>query len=111
MNLTKRTIAKKPSTGSTPFYRFRLFIAGDEPNSVKARDVLFRLCDEHLKDCCEVQVVDVFDDYQAAIDHKVIVVPALIVETPPPGKIIVGSLSDKERVLNALGLTEKGERP
>lgn len=96
--------------GGTPFYRLRLFVAGDEPNSVQARATLSRLCDEHLKDCCEIQLVDVFEDYQAAIDHRVMVVPALIVEAPPPAKTIVGSLSDEGRLLAALGITEKGER-
>ncbi len=99
----------KPA-GGRPFYRLRLFVAGDEPNSTKARTVLSRLCDERLRDRCEIHVVDVFKDYQAAIDHRVIVIPALIVEAPPPGKTIVGSLSDEGKLLAALGITEKGER-
>lgn len=97
--------------GGTPFYRLRLFVAGDEPNSVKARAVLSRLCNDYLGDSYEIHVVDVFEDYQAAIEHRVIVIPALIVEAPPPAKTIVGSLSDEGKVLAALGLTEKGEQP
>jgi len=79
-----------------PFYRFRLFVAGDEPNSLRARATLERLCDENLHGRCELQVVDVFEDYQAAIDQRVIVVPTLIIESPPPRRVIVGSLSDPE---------------
>ena len=97
--------------GGTPFYRLRLFVAGDEPNSTKARTVLSRLCDERLRDRCEIHVVDVFKDYQTAIDHRVIVIPTLIVEAPLPAKTIVGSLSDEGKLLAALGLSEKGERP
>jgi len=93
-----------------PVYRFRLFVAGDEPNSQKARAVLARLCDTHLKDRYEMQIVDVFENYQAAIDHGVIVVPTLIVESPPPVKTIVGSLADEQKVLALLGLAEKGGR-
>lgn len=92
------------------FFRFRLFVAGDEPNSIKARAVLARLCDEHLKDRYDLQIVDVFEDYQAAIDHQVIVVPTLIVDAPPPPKTIVGSLSDEEKFLAALGLAGKEKR-
>jgi len=95
-------------SGGMPFYRLRLFVAGDEPNSVKARAVLSRLCDEYLRDRCELHVIDVLEDYQAALDHRVVAVPALIVETPPPGRTIVGSLSDERKVLEALGLTETG---
>ena len=57
-----------------------------------------------------MQIVDVFEDYQAAIEHGVIVVPTLIVDAPPPGKTIVGSLTDEEKVLAVLGLTGKEER-
>jgi circadian clock protein KaiB len=100
----------KSGAGKKPFYRFRLFVAGDEPNSFKARAVLARLCDTHLNGRCEMQIVDVFEDYQAAIDHGVIVVPTLIVDAPPPAKTIVGSLADEEKVLALLGLTVKGAR-
>lgn len=93
-----------------PFYRFRLFVADSEPNSFKARAVMARLCEEHLKDRYEMQIVDVFEDYQAAIDHGVIVVPTLIVDAPPPARTIVGSLADEEKVLALLGLTGKGVR-
>lgn len=98
------------TTGGAPLYRFRLFIAGDEPNSVKAKTFLTRLCEEHLKGRCEMQIVDVFEDYQAAIDYGISVVPALIVEAPPPPRTIIGSLSDEDKVLAALGLHGKGGR-
>ncbi|MBW1700354.1 MAG: circadian clock protein KaiB [Deltaproteobacteria bacterium] len=104
-------LSANETTGGAPLYRFRLFVAGDEPNSLKAKAVLSRLCDEHLKDRCEIRIVDVFEDYEAAIDYGVSVVPALIVEAPPPPRTIVGSLSDEDKVLAALGPQGKGERP
>jgi circadian clock protein KaiB len=79
-----------------PFYRLRLFVAGDEPNSLQAQAALERLCNEYLRERYELQVVDVFEDYQAAIDQHVIVVPTLIIESPPPRRVIVGSLSGPE---------------
>ncbi|MEJ5311350.1 MAG: circadian clock KaiB family protein [Anaerolineae bacterium] len=90
-----------------PFYRLRLFVAGDEPNSLKAKAVLSRLCNERLKERCEIRIVDVFEDYQAAIDYGISVVPALIVESPLPMRTIVGSLNATDKVLAALGLVEK----
>jgi len=110
MNAKTGKPEKDNHSGDLRFFRFRLFVAGDEPNSIKARAVLARLCDEHLKDRYELQIVDVFEDYQAAIDHQVIVVPTLIVDAPLPPKTIVGSLGDEEKVLAALGLTGKGEQ-
>jgi circadian clock protein KaiB len=95
--------------GIPPFYRFRLFVAGDEPNSLRFRAVLARLCKEHLKDRCEMHIVDVLEDYQAAIDNQVVVVPTLIVDAPPLAMTIVGSLGDEEKMLAALGLAGRLE--
>jgi circadian clock protein KaiB len=94
-----------------PRYRLRLFIAGNEPNSAKAKAMLARLCDAYLRDDCQVSVVDVFQDYQAAIEYQVMVVPTLIVEWPPPVRSILGSLTDEDKVLAVLGLLKKGNEP
>ncbi len=89
-------------------YRLRLFVAGQEPNSVKAVAILRRLCEGRLKGCSEIEIVDVFQDYQAAIDHKVVAVPTLLVESPPPPRVIVGSMTDEGALLCALGLLDEG---
>jgi circadian clock protein KaiB len=93
-----------------PSYRLRLFVAGGEPNSTRALSTLERLSRETLKGCCRLQVVDVFKDYQAAIKHKVVAVPALVVESPLPRKVIIGSLAEEEKVLEALGLKKKEKK-
>lgn len=96
--------------GDLPVYRFRLFVAGDEPNSRQARSTLELLCANQLRGRAQIQVVDVFADYQAAVEHHVIIVPTLIIEAPPPTRIIVGSLSDLGPLLEALGLAEGESR-
>ena len=103
---------KKLIAGAGPLTcRLRLFVAGDEPNSGKARAFLARLCEQHLNGSHEVQIVDVLEDYQAALANQVIAVPTLIVETPTGRTVIVGSLSDPARVLDALGIHYGEERP
>jgi len=110
MNL--KSNPKRPRGGAAdPFFRLRLFVAGDEPHSLKARETLFRLCREHLKDRCEINVVDVLQDYRAALDCHVMAVPTLIIETPPPERVIVGSLSDEDKVLAVLGIARGKVRP
>lgn len=89
------------------FFRFRLFVAGDEPNSRKARETLYRLAGIYLKDRCDIIVVDVLKDYEAGLRHQVVAVPTLIIEAPLPGRVIVGSLRDEDRVLAALGITQR----
>ncbi len=85
-------------------FRLRLFVAGDEPNSAKARSVLGRLCEHYLKGRYEIDVVDVLTDYQAALTDQVMAVPTLFVDAPVGRSVIVGSLSDEEKVLAAFGI-------
>jgi len=84
-------------------YRFRLFIAGDEVNSIRAKTNLFHLAQTYLSDRHEIIVVDVMEDYQAALDFNIMAVPTLLVENPFE-RVIVGSLSDEKAVLDTLGL-------
>jgi circadian clock protein KaiB len=90
-------------------YHLRLFVAGDEPNSRQARENVARLCEEQMKQRYELEIVDVFEDFQAALADGVLVTPTLILVAPPPRVTVLGNLSDTEKVLSALRLTG-GER-
>ena len=81
-----------------------LFVADDERNSRLARENLARLCECDLQACCNVQIVDVLENFAAALEHKVLLTPCLLWVEPPPGAMIIGNLSDLERVRSALHL-------
>jgi len=93
--------------GTVVRYRLVLFVAGEEKNSRLARENLKRLCDAELGGDCEVRVVDVLEDFAPALEHNVLLTPALLVQAPPPETMIIGNLKDRNKVLTALGL----ERP
>lgn len=101
-NLTATSPPDQPE--ERPYYRLRLFVAGDEPNSAQARALLERLCTEALAGRYEIHIVDVFENYRAALENQVVAVPTLIVESPPPIRYIVGSLSEEDKVRTVLGL-------
>jgi len=82
-------------------YRMRLFVAGNEANSRKARANLERICKDHLGDDVEYEVIDVLQDFETALECGVLVTPELIVDAPVSVKI-AGTLSDTEKVLAAL---------
>lgn len=90
-------------------YCLRLFVAGDEPNSKKAEETLKRLAETRLRGLCTIEVVDVLNDFRAAIENNILVVPTLVVEGPDPPVKIIGSLSDVRKVLDALGLPNEEE--
>lgn len=98
--------AKTPSSEtrddrSAP-YQMRLFVAGDETNSAIARVELSRICEEHLKADCHIEVIDVLKDFRPALQENILVTPALIVERATLRTVIFGNLTDKEKVLAAL---------
>jgi circadian clock protein KaiB len=90
-------------------YRLHLFVAGDAPNGVLARDNLAKLCAEHLAGRHELVVTDVLQDVRAALEHRVLVTPTLLLVDPPPRVMVVGTLADTPKVLAALRLP--GGRP
>ncbi len=90
-----------------PAYLFLLFVVGTEPNSVLARENLEHICAEYLASGdCTVEIVDILEDYQAALDHNVFVTPALIVKGPRGRSTIVGNLSDIDRIVLTLGFNK-----
>jgi circadian clock protein KaiB len=87
-------------------YLLRLFIAGNGPNSQKALANLRSLCQEHLEGRFTIETVDVVEDFQAAVRDNILVTPALILVAPLPRVIVLGNLSDKQKVLLALRVSE-----
>ncbi|MEO6074190.1 MAG: circadian clock KaiB family protein [Burkholderiales bacterium] len=87
-----------------PIFKFRLYVAGDAPNSVHALANLTALCRERLPDRHEIEIVDVFKDPKRALADNVFLTPTLIKLSPDPVRRIVGTLSQPEIVLQALGL-------
>lgn len=84
-------------------YRFRLFVAGDEPNSNLAERNLRALCLAHLPDRHSIEVIDVLRDFEAALLANVMVAPAVVMVAPRKVTLF-GALTDEAKVLAALGL-------
>lgn len=85
-------------------FKFRLYIAGDAQNSTQALANLSALCRLHLCDQYEIEVVDVFREPQRALADCIFMTPTLIRLAPAPIRRIVGTLSQTQTVLEALGL-------
>lgn len=85
-------------------YRFRLYVAGDAPNSAQAQANLIALCQTHLPDRYEIEVVDVLKAPMIALKDNVLMTPTLLKLSPAPVRRIVGALSQMQTVLDTLGL-------
>ena len=87
-------------------FKFRLFVAGEAPNSAQAIANLAAFCRAHLPDRYEIEIIDVFREPKRALAEGIFMTPTLVVLTPPPVRRIVGTLSHTQTVLLALGLQD-----
>jgi len=92
-------------------YKFKLYLylSGETPPSVAGAYNLRVLLDKELKGQYSLEVINVLDNPQRAEEDNILATPTLAKASPPPEKRVVGDLSDKERVLTALGLTAEKE--
>jgi circadian clock protein KaiB len=93
-----------PGAAQPERWHLRLYVAGQSPKSLKALANLTRLCEEHLREPYEIEIVDLIEDPQLAADDEIIAIPTLVRRLPEPTRKIVGDLSDTDRVLAGLQL-------
>ena len=87
-----------------PLFKFRLFVAGDAPNSVQARNNLAALCRTYLPQQHEIEIVDVLRHPNRALTDGIYITPTLVKVAPAPVCQIIGGLSQLQTVLDALGV-------
>jgi circadian clock protein KaiB len=85
-------------------FSFRLYVAGHAPNGAQAIANLSAFCRTHLKDRFEIEVVDVFQEPRRALLDAVFMTPLLVVLSPPPTRRVVGTLSQTQALILALGV-------
>jgi circadian clock protein KaiB len=86
-------------------YRLRLFVTGASPNSTRAITNLKTICNEHLKEKYELEIIDIYQQPLIAQTEQIIALPLLIKKSPGIERRLIGDMSNKERVLRGLGLT------
>jgi circadian clock protein KaiB len=84
--------------------KFILFISGMSVKSVHALENLKEICDTHLKDRFELEIIDVSKEREKAVTYQIFALPTLIRVEPNPYRTVVGDLSDKEKVLKILNI-------
>ena len=96
--------AYKNDVEDDDIYRLRLFVTGATPNSTRAISNIKELCETHLKDRYELEIVDVYQQRLIAEKEQIIALPMLIKRTPLPQRRLIGDMSDTEKVLRGLNL-------
>jgi len=83
----------------------RLFVAGNSLRSNQTIETLRQMCDERMPGKYHLEIVDIYQQPELARQAQIIATPTLIRLAPHPKKVLIGNLSQTERVLASLGLT------
>jgi circadian clock protein KaiB len=83
-------------------YKFRLYIAGDAPNSTQAVANLKAFCEERLKGRHEIELIDVMREPARALADSVLLTPMVVRVAPAPLRRIIGNLSEQKPLLQLL---------
>jgi circadian clock protein KaiB len=62
------------------------------------------ICEEHLAEKYQIEIIDLLQNPQLAQGDQILAVPTLVRKLPVPVRKIIGDLSDTERVLVGLDL-------
>ncbi|WP_026986634.1 circadian clock KaiB family protein [Fodinicurvata fenggangensis] len=84
--------------------KFCLYVAGELPNSQRARSNLEAFCREHLAERYSIEVLDVTQSPERALEDNVLMTPQLVVLNGESRRVIVGSLQDRTALFEAVGL-------
>ena len=91
---------------SKPQYLLHLYISGATSRSRRALTNIKQICDQHLTERYDLQVFDIYQTPDQLLEDNVIAAPTLIKKTPLPVRRFIGDLSDTEKVIRGLEITE-----
>jgi len=100
---------KALATAGDGQYVLRLYLTGTTPRSIQAVETIKGLCEAHLKDRYELEVVDLYQQPGRAEAAQIIAAPTLVKVRPLPLRRLVGDLTKPDRVLIALNLASEVE--
>ncbi len=104
---TLRDFETQVSALTQPRYLLRLYVSGTSPRSALAITNVKAICEKYLSGKYDLEVVDIFQQPQAAHDAQIVAVPTLIKELPLPGRIFVGDMTDVKKIVVGLDLKQR----
>jgi circadian clock protein KaiB len=88
-------------------YILRLYVCGSSMRSMRALSNLKKICEEHLPDDYDLEVIDIYKNPTAAREEQIIAAPTLVKKLPTPLRKFVGDLSNTQKVLVGLDIYKR----
>lgn len=85
-------------------WKFRLYVAGQAPISLRAFQNLQKLCEAHLPGQYVIDVIDLLTHPHLAREDRIVAIPTMIKMAPSPSRKIIGDLSNTKDLLARLQL-------
>ena len=85
-------------------YKFILFVSGMSLKSLRAIENIKKIGEDYFKSNFDLQIIDIRQNSYQATNYQIIAVPTLIKVSPAPPRIIIGDLSDTNKVLRILDI-------
>jgi circadian clock protein KaiB len=85
-------------------YVLRLYVSGSTLKSSRAVENIKRVCEQHLKNRYDLEVIDIYQQAKLTRDQQIVAVPTLIKRLPLPLRRLIGDMSDQKKVLFGLDL-------
>ena len=82
----------------------RLYVAGQSPHSLRALTNMRRMCADTLQGRYRLDVIDLYQQPHLARDDQILALPALVRRLPAPQRMVIGDMSNTQRVLDGLDL-------
>jgi circadian clock protein KaiB len=85
-------------------YVLRLYVTGLTPRSTRAIGTVRSVCEEHLAGQYDLEIIDVYQQPDRSTEDQIVAIPTLVKCSPQPQRLIIGDMSDRNRLLLGLGL-------
>jgi circadian clock protein KaiB len=85
-------------------YGLRLYVTGLTPRSTRAIHAVREVCDQKLAGRYDLEIIDVYQQPGRISADNVVAIPTLVRIQPAPMRYIIGDMTDRQRLLQGLGL-------
>jgi circadian clock protein KaiB len=88
-------------------YELKLYVAGITRKSATAIRSITAICEEHLKNRYDLEVIDLYQQPALAKGEQIVAAPTLIKKLPLPLRKLIGDMGNTDWVLVGLDLKPK----
>jgi len=103
---TPETLSDHAAARPPVAYQLRLFVAGLTPRSTRAIANIRALCERYLPGAYQLVVVNLSATPESASSEQIIAAPTCVRRFPLPPKRVVGDMSNSDRVIAGLQLSD-----